>query len=88
MVGALDVNKEHGHDKISVRIIKLCTKSVAHQLTLIFQNSMDAIRFATKCLPALLAVCSLTYLKRLTEYDTMDYYLYLNKMVLVEIYFN
>ena len=45
---ALDVNKAHDHDNISVRIIKLCTNSVAHPLTLIFQNSMDAGTFATQ----------------------------------------
>ena len=36
----------HGHDHISVRIIKLCTNSVAHLVTLIFQNSMAAGTFA------------------------------------------
>ena len=45
---ALDVNKAHGHDNISVKMIKLCTNSVAHPLTLIFQNSMAAGTFATR----------------------------------------
>ena len=36
----LDVNKVHGHDNISVRMIKVCTKSVAHRLNMILQNSM------------------------------------------------
>ena len=45
---ALNVNKAHGHDSISVRMIKLCTNSVAHTLTLIFQNSMTAFTFATQ----------------------------------------
>ena len=48
IIKALDVNKAHGHDNISVRIIKLCTNSVAHPLTLIFQNSMAAGTFATQ----------------------------------------
>ena len=47
-IGSLDVNKPHGHDNISVRMIKLCIKSVAHPLTLIFQNSLAAGIFATQ----------------------------------------
>ena len=46
VVTALDINKAHGHDNISVRMIKLCTTSVANPLTLIFQNSMAAGTFA------------------------------------------
>ena len=48
MIRALDVSKVHGHDNISVRIIKLCTNSVTHSLTLIFQSSMAAGIFATQ----------------------------------------
>ena len=48
IIRALDVNKVHGHDNISVRIIKICTNSVSHPLTLIFQNSMAAGTFATQ----------------------------------------
>ena len=47
-IRALDANKAHGYDNISVRIIKLCTHSVAHPLTLIFKNSMAAGTFATQ----------------------------------------
>ena len=42
------VDKALDHDNISVRMIKLCTNSVAHPLTLIFQNSMAAGTFATQ----------------------------------------
>ena len=48
IIRALDVNKAHGHDNISVRTIKLCTNSVAHPLSLIFQNSLAACIFATQ----------------------------------------
>ena len=48
IIRALDVNKAHGHDNILVRMIKLCTNSVAHPLTLMFQNSMDAGIFAAQ----------------------------------------
>ena len=48
IIRTLDVNKAYGRDNISVRMIKLCTNSVAHPLTLIFQNSMAAGTFATQ----------------------------------------
>ena len=48
IIRALDVNKAHGHDNISVRLIKLCTNSVTNPLTLIFRNSMAAGKFATQ----------------------------------------
>ena len=43
----IHVNKAHGHNNISVSMTKLCTNSVAHPLTLIFQNSLVAGTFAT-----------------------------------------
>ena len=48
IIRALDINKTHDHDNISVRMIKLCTNTVAHPLTLVFQNSMPAGTFATQ----------------------------------------
>ena len=45
---ALDVIKIHGHNNISVRMIKLCTNSVAHPPTLIFQNFATVGTFATQ----------------------------------------
>ena len=48
IIRALDVDKAHGHDDISVRMIKLSTNSVSHLLTLIFQNSMAAGTLATQ----------------------------------------
>ena len=48
IIRALDVDKAHGHDDISVRMIKFSTNSVPHLLTLIFQNSMAAATFATQ----------------------------------------
>ena len=55
MIRALDVNKAHGRDNLSVRMIKLCTNSVAHPLTLIIQNSMAAGTFATQWKRAIIA---------------------------------
>ena len=48
IIRAVDVNKALDHDNISVRMIKLCTNSVAHPLTLIFRNSMAAGTFAAQ----------------------------------------
>ena len=39
---------QYNINNISVRMIKLCTNSVAHPLTLIFRNSMTAGKFATQ----------------------------------------
>ena len=46
LIKALDVSKAHGHDGISVKMIKICGGSIAHPLTLIFQNSVAAGIFA------------------------------------------
>ena len=52
---ALDVSKAHGHDGISVKTIKICTDSMAHPLTLIFQNSLVAGIFANYWIKANIA---------------------------------
>ena len=46
LIKALDVSKAHGHDGISVKMIKICADSIAHPLTLIFQNPIIAGIFA------------------------------------------
>ena len=38
IIRALGVNKAYGHNSISVRMIKLCTNSVAHPLTLMLKT--------------------------------------------------
>ena len=37
----LDPNKAHGHDKISIRMIKICGKSICKPLQLIFNQCID-----------------------------------------------
>ena len=49
-----DVNRAHGHDNISVRIIKLCSNFFVHPLTLIFQNSLAAVKFTAEWSRAIL----------------------------------
>ena len=46
LIKALDISIAHGHDGISVKMIKICADSIAHPLTLIFQNSLVAGIFA------------------------------------------
>ena len=41
----LDPNKAHGHDKVSVRIMKICGKSVCKFLQLIFSQCIDTGSF-------------------------------------------
>ena len=45
----LEPNKTHNYDPILVRMIKLCTNFAAHQLYLIFENSLVASTFTTQC---------------------------------------
>ena len=42
LIKDLDVSKAHGHDEISVKMIRICDDSITHRLTLIFQNSLVA----------------------------------------------
>ena len=46
LIKTLDVSKGHGHDGISVKMIKNSADSIAHPLTLVFQNSLVAGIFA------------------------------------------
>ena len=39
---ALDVNKAHGHDVISIRMIKLCGKSIIPAISLIYKNCINS----------------------------------------------
>ena len=40
IIRALNVNKAHGFDDISIRMIKICDKSLLYPLILIFQKSV------------------------------------------------
>ena len=44
----LNINKAHGHDAISVRMIKLCDKSIIKPLFIIFKNCLDKGYFPLK----------------------------------------
>ena len=45
IINALNINKAHGHDDISIQMVKLCGKSVFKPLSMIFDNCIDAGTF-------------------------------------------
>ena len=45
IINALNINKAHEHDDISIRMIKLCSKSVVKPLLIIFNNCIDTGTF-------------------------------------------
>ena len=42
IIRALDVNKAHSHDDISIRMIKLCDKSIIPAISLIYKNCINS----------------------------------------------
>ena len=42
IIRALNIHKAHGHDDISIRMIKTCDRSLLKPLTILFQNSMKS----------------------------------------------
>ena len=42
IIKALDINKTHGHDDISVPMIKLCNKSIISTISLIYKNCINS----------------------------------------------
>ena len=41
IIRSLNINKAHGHDDISVRMIKMCDESLVQPLSLIFRGCID-----------------------------------------------
>ena len=41
IIKSLDPNKAHGHDEISIRMIKLCATSIAKPLSILFRNCFE-----------------------------------------------
>ena len=39
LIRNLNVHKAHGHDHISIRMIKVCDKSILKRLIILFENS-------------------------------------------------
>ena len=45
IINALNITKAHGHDDISIQMIKLCSKSVVKPLSIIFRKCTDLVHF-------------------------------------------
>ena len=45
MIQNLEPNKAHGHDKVSIYMIKICGKSICEALQLIFSQCIDTGSF-------------------------------------------
>ena len=45
IIKALKVNKAHGHDEISIRMLKLCESAITEPLYLIFKNCLSSNTF-------------------------------------------
>ena len=44
----LDSNKDHGHDMISIRMVKICDDSICKPLKLIFQSCLESGKFPSE----------------------------------------
>ena len=47
IIRSLDINKAHGHDKRSVRMIKICDEAIIEPLSLIYKNCIGNRTFPT-----------------------------------------
>ena len=45
LIKNLDTNKAHGHDEISVKMLKLCASSICKPLSLLFENCLTSGHF-------------------------------------------
>ena len=42
IIRALNINKAHGYDNISIRMIKICDRSLLKPLNILFKNSVKS----------------------------------------------
>ena len=41
IIGSLDINKAHGHDDVSVRMVKICDDAIKKPLSIIYKNCIE-----------------------------------------------
>ena len=41
IIRSLDINKAHGHDEISIRMLKICDDAIDEPLKVLFVNSVN-----------------------------------------------
>ena len=44
-IRSLDINKAHGHDDISIRMLKICDDAIVEPLKMLFVNSVNQAGF-------------------------------------------
>ena len=47
-IRSLDINKAHGHDDISVRMMKICDDAIVERLKMLFVNSVNQTVFPSR----------------------------------------
>ena len=47
-IRSLDINKAHGHDDISVRMMKICDDAIVEPLKMLFVNSVNQAVFPSR----------------------------------------
>ena len=58
VIQSLDPNKAHGHDMISIRMLKICGKSIIKPLLIIYKNCLEKGCFPNEWKKAsLLPIC-------------------------------
>ena len=80
IIRALNINKAHGHDDISIRMIKICDKSLLKPLTVLFRNSIKS-----SCYPDIWKKSNIipVFIKKLTNnwLKTTDQFLFYLSLV-------
>ena len=49
IIKSLDPNKAHGHDMISIRMLKICGESILKSLELIYKSCIESGKFSIEC---------------------------------------
>ena len=47
-ISSLDINKAHGHDDISIRMLKICNDAIVEPLKILFVNSVNQAVFPSR----------------------------------------
>ena len=67
VINNLDSNKAHGHDKIGIRMLKLCASSVCRPLQIIYKSCLDRRKFPQEWKKAKVVSVHKTYDKQLLK---------------------
>ena len=75
----LNINKAHGYDDISIRLLKICDSSIVKPLSMIFKNCLQSGSFPNNWKSQMLCL----FIKKMTGnvYKTIDLLLYCQYVV-------